>query len=118
MPDGFELLATEGTAEILEDLGLTCTPVSKGAPTEHPSALDLIDDGQIDLVINIPREYDEMGRPDGFQIRRRAVDRGVPLITDLQLARALVEALRWKTFDDLDVVPLDEYLNRESRTLG
>ena len=44
-------------------------------------------------VTRIPRLYDEMGRPDGYQIRRSAVD-GVPLVTDLQLARALVEALR------------------------
>jgi len=59
-----------------------------------------------------------VGRPDGYLIRRRAVDMGVPLITDLQLARAVVEALRWKTFDDLDVVPWDEYLSRESRALS
>ena len=83
------VFATEGTAEILDDLGLACTPVSKGELTEHPSALELIDDGKIDLVINIPREYDDMGRPDGYLIRRRAVDMGVPLITDLQLARAV-----------------------------
>jgi carbamoyl-phosphate synthase large subunit len=112
------IFATEGTAEILDDLDLPCTPVSKGEPTEYPSALDLIDNGTIDLVINIPREYDEMGRPDGYLIRRRAVDMDVPLITDLQLARAVVEALRWKTFDDLDVIPWDEYLSRESRTLS
>ena len=40
-------------------------------------------DGSIDLVINVPREYDQQGRPDGYMIRRMAIDSGVPL---LQLA--------------------------------
>jgi carbamoyl-phosphate synthase large subunit len=112
------IYATEGTAEILDDLGFPCIRVSKGEPTAHPSAIDLIDNGEIDLVINIPVEYDDMGRPDGYLIRRRAVDMGVPLITDLQLARAVVEALRWKKFDDLKVIPWDEYLARDSRALS
>ena len=47
---------------------------------------------QIDLVINVPRQYDAVGRPDGFLIRRAAVGAGVPLIADLQLARAVIEA--------------------------
>jgi hypothetical protein len=38
-----------------------------------------IDQGLVDLVINIPIEYDEFGRPDGYHIRRRAVDAGIPL---------------------------------------
>jgi hypothetical protein len=37
------------------------------------------------------------------------------LITDLQLACAVVESLRWKKFDDLNVIPWDEYLSRDSR---
>jgi carbamoyl-phosphate synthase large subunit len=63
---------------------------------EGVSALDLIDDGSVDLVINIPREYDEQGRPDGYRIRRRAVDVGIPLIADLKLAGAVVGTLRSK----------------------
>ena len=47
--------------------------------------MDFIEGHEIDLVINVPREYDAQGRPDGFYIRRCAVDCGVPLITDLQL---------------------------------
>ena len=78
--------ATEGTAEILDDLGIECTAVQKQLGNGL-SALELIDDGKIDCVINVPRTYDEYGRPDGYLIRRRAVESGVPLITDLQLAR-------------------------------
>jgi len=71
-----------------------------------------IDDGRIDLVINVPVDYDELGRPDGYMIRRGAVDAGVPLITDLQLARAVVEALRNRKSRDLNRFSYDEFLAR------
>lgn len=66
----------------------------------------------VDLVINIPREYDEFGRPDGVPIHRAAVDAGLPLITDLQLARAVIEALRRKKPEDLAIRAWDEYVRQ------
>ncbi len=103
------IFATGGTAEMLTELGIHCTAVEK-KPGNGLSAMELIDDGTVDFVINVPREYDQLGRPDGYLIRRRAVDAGVPLITDLQLARAVVEALRWHTPDALGVVSWNDYV--------
>jgi carbamoyl-phosphate synthase large subunit len=97
------IYATEGTARMLRDIGVSCTPVGKGDGGER-SASRLISEGHVDLVINVPLDYDEYGRPDGYVIRRRAIDAGVPLITDRQLARAVVEALRWRSLDTLDLV--------------
>ena len=74
------------------------------------SGLDVIDQGLVDFVINVAREYDLDGRPDGYWIRRHAVDLGVPLVTDLQLARAIVEALRWRKPSSLEVLALDDYV--------
>ena len=108
------IYATVGTAEMLQALDIPCQPVAKDGSAEGPTAMDLIDDAQIDLVINIPREYDAQGRPDGYQIRRRATDAGVPLITDLQLARALVESLRHGRGDSLAVVAWNDYMGRDS----
>jgi hypothetical protein len=105
------LYATIGTAEMLAELGIECTAVAK-APGNDLSALELIDRGVVDFVINIPRTYDAQGRPDGYLIRRRAVDAGVPLITDLQLARAVIEALRQKPPGSLRVVAWNDYLER------
>ena len=68
----------------------------------------------MDLVINIPREYDRYGRPDGYWIRRCAVDAGVPLITDLQLARAVIEALRCRKSQSLNVLAWGEYVECSS----
>ncbi len=103
------IYATEGTAEALRALGIPCTSVAK-QPGDGKSAMELIDAGEIDLIVNVPREYDEYGRPDGYLIRRHAVETGTPLFTDLQLARALIEALWRKRETQLPVRAWQEYL--------
>ena len=103
------IYATGGTAEALRALGIPCTTVAK-QPGDGKSAMELIDAGEIDLIVNVPREYDEYGRPDGYLIRRQAVETGTPLFTDLQLARALIEALWRKRGIALPVRAWQEYL--------
>jgi carbamoyl-phosphate synthase large subunit len=105
------IYATHGTADMLSVIGIACTAVEKGAG-DHLSAIALIDQGEVDLVINVPREYDAFGRPDGILIRRAAVDAGVPLITDLQFARAVVEALRRRKPHDLQILAWEDYVDR------
>jgi len=107
------IYATEGTAEALAAVGIACTAASKHQGNGN-SALRLIDQEAIDLIINIPREYDQLGRPDGYLIRRRAVETGVPLITDLQLARALIEALRRRSMTDLSVLAWQDFMERNA----
>jgi hypothetical protein len=70
----------------------------------------VIEQGLVDLVINVARDYDQYGRPDGYLIRRQATDLGVPLITDLQLARAIIEALRCRKSATLEAVAWNDYL--------
>ena len=111
---GLPIYATEGTARMLREIGVSCTPVEKGDGGER-SASQLIGEGHVDLVINVPRDYDQYGRPDGYVIRRRAIDAGVPLITDRQLARAVVEALRWRTLDTLDLVAWNDRVGDNAR---
>jgi carbamoyl-phosphate synthase large subunit len=101
---GLTLFATPGTADVLHGEGIPCEKLEKrtgttGQPARSdgtivwPAAVERMRRGDIDLVINVPREYDEKGRPDGFLIRRAAVDLDIPLVTDLALARRLVRAL-------------------------
>jgi carbamoyl-phosphate synthase large subunit len=107
------IFATPGTAEALRTLGIACKSLGKG-PADGAGAIHAIEDGSVDLVINVPREYDELGRPDGYWIRRRAVDAGIPLLTDLQLARAVIEALRHKRLSTLHTLAYDEYAARKT----
>ena len=102
---GLKLYATHGTAEALTTLGIECTELAKRPENGAMTGMDAIEQGLVDLVINIPIEYDELGRPDGYHIRRRAVDAGIPLITDLQRAQAIVEALRHRKVKDLATSP-------------
>jgi carbamoyl-phosphate synthase large subunit len=104
---GLPVYATRGTAEMLAEIGIACSVVEKQSGTS-PNAISLIEQGGVDLVINVSREYDASGRPDGFEIRRAAVDAGVPLITDLQLARAVIDALRSRGLADLQLLAWDE----------
>ena len=106
---GLPMFATAGTADALLNLGIDATRVGKG-PHDADNALDLIESGRVDLVINIPREYDRHGRPDGCWIRRAAVDNGIPLLTDLQLAKAVVEALRRTRGCLGEPLGMDEYV--------
>jgi carbamoyl-phosphate synthase large subunit len=108
------IFATVGTAEMLREVGVGCTVVDKG-PGEGLSAVSLIESGEVDMVINIPREYDSAGRPDGYLIRRAAIDFDVPLFTDLQLSRALIEALRRKRSDKFTLRALSEFIQDEVR---
>ncbi|MEJ7732075.1 MAG: carbamoyl-phosphate synthase (glutamine-hydrolyzing) large subunit, partial [Polyangiaceae bacterium] len=126
---GLPIYATPGTAEALRAIGIECESLAKreedggSSPTTSSpgggsySAMQAIDEGKVDLVINVPREYDALGRPDGFQIRRRAVDAGVPLLTDLSLARAVVEALRKNKAGELPMLSYDEYVTRSPNDL-
>jgi carbamoyl-phosphate synthase large subunit len=113
---GLALYATAGTAEALQSSGIACTALSK-APGAGRSGMDVIDEGLVDLVINVPRSYDELGRPDGYMIRRRAVDAQVPLFTDLLLATALVNALRNRAGRPPVLRSWDEYLGRQPTPL-
>jgi carbamoyl-phosphate synthase large subunit len=113
---GLALFATAGTAEALEAQGIRCTALAKGLG-DGRSGMDVIDEGLVDLVVNVPRSYDELGRPDGYLIRRRAVDAEVPLVTDLMLATALVNALRHRAGRTPTIRPWDEYLSRQPTRL-
>jgi len=110
------IFATAGTASMLREMGVACSVVGK-TEEDGDGAVRAIESGLVDLVINVPVTYDEEGRPDGFRIRRAAIDHGVPLITDPQLARTVVEALRRTQGRDVRPQPIDRFL-AASRVTG
>jgi carbamoyl-phosphate synthase large subunit len=115
---GLALYATPGTYDVLRENGIECEIAYKHSDNKSPAAVDLMNQDKIDLVINIPRSYDRDGRPDGYFIRRRAVDRNIPLITNMQLARAVVEAIEKLSLDDLEMHDWQSYLARRSQMLA
>ncbi|HEV8565196.1 MAG TPA: carbamoyl-phosphate synthase large subunit [Actinomycetota bacterium] len=91
---GFRLIATGGTAGLLDRAGIAVERVAK-VSEGAPSVVDLIEGGHVDLVINTP--FGRAPRTDGSRIRIAAASAGVPCITTLQGVMAAVhgiEALR------------------------
>lgn len=90
---GIKFYATPGTARFMETNGIPVEIVEWPLNHKHPNAIDLIKSDQVDLVINIPKNYQEEELTNDYIIRRTAVDFKVPLITNRQLAMRLAEAL-------------------------
>ncbi len=90
---GFEVLATEGTAEVLRRHGIAVTVVRKYSEREAGETIvEKILAGIVDIIINTP--YGNSGpRIDGYEIRAAAVSRGVPCITTVQGAAAAVQGI-------------------------
>jgi carbamoyl-phosphate synthase large subunit len=105
---GFDILATEGTAEVLNRNGIAARVVRKFSEvgTEEPSIVDLINRNEVDVVINTPSG--RSARADGYEIRAAAVAGDKPLFTtiaELSAAVASVDAIR----EGFDVKSLQEY---------
>ncbi|MFH8632163.1 carbamoyl-phosphate synthase large subunit [Streptomyces lydicus] len=108
---GFELLATSGTAEVLRRNGINATVVRKQSEGEGPNGektiVQLIHDGQVDLIINTP--YGTGGRLDGYDIRTAAVARSVPCLTTVQALAAAVQGIEAMNRGDVGVRSLQEH---------
>jgi carbamoyl-phosphate synthase large subunit len=91
---GFEITATEGTAEVLARNGIPVKlvqKVSETAGTDHPNIVDLIQAGEIDLVVNTPSGG--AARADGYEIRAAAVGGDHPLISNIAVLGGVVAAI-------------------------
>lgn len=91
---GYTLYATRKTADVLSKNRVPCTVVaypSEENPVE-PRATDLIRNGSINLVINVPTHKSQK-LEDNYQMRRTAVDFGVPLLTNLNLVKMFTDSL-------------------------
>jgi carbamoyl-phosphate synthase large subunit len=106
---GTKFYATGGTAKFMEANGLCVTKLHWPLSGKKPNVSDYLAEGKIDLVINIPKNYQEEELTNDYIIRRKAVDFAIPLFTNVQLARRFVEAISKKTLQDLQIKDWSEY---------
>jgi len=106
---GIQFFATKGTAEFMERNGLKATVLHWPLDEAQPNTVDYIKNGKIDLVINIPKNYQEEELTNDYIIRRTAVNYNVPLLTNIQLAQRLVESIVKKDLSDLQIKSWKEY---------
>ncbi|MFC5730078.1 MULTISPECIES: carbamoyl-phosphate synthase large subunit [Nocardioides] len=115
---GFEILATQGTAEVLRRNGVETTVVRKHfegtGPHGEKTTVQLILDGELDLVINTPHGTTSGGsaRLDGYEIRTAAVRAGVPCITTVQGLGAAVQGIEALKRGEITVRSLQEWASR------
>jgi carbamoyl-phosphate synthase large subunit len=106
---GYKFYATEGTADFMRANGVNAEVLHWPLDNKEPNTLSYIADGKIDLVINIPKNIEKEELDNDYLIRRKAVDFDVPLITNLQLAKRLAEAVGTISIKNLEVKSWDEY---------
>ena len=104
---GFEILATEGTAEVLWRNGVHARVVGKHSLDPGGSVVPMVLAGEIDLIFNTP--FGVGTRRDGYEIRTAAVTRGVPCITTIQGAAACVQGIEALVRGDIGVKSLQEH---------
>ncbi|MBA2759501.1 MAG: carbamoyl-phosphate synthase large subunit [Chloroflexia bacterium] len=104
---GYRLYATEGTAAMIERAGMPVQMVTKRIGHGSPDMLDVIRDGIVDGVINTPGPADKEIL-DGIEIRRAAVERGIPCITSLETAKTMVGAME-RSNESFTVEPIQSY---------
>ncbi|MCM3214813.1 carbamoyl-phosphate synthase large subunit [Niallia taxi] len=100
---GYSLMATSGTAEFLQDNHIPVKVVDK-IGGEGTTLIDVIRNGQAQFVINTFSKGSQPAR-DGFRIRRESVENGIPCLTSLDTAEAILRVVESMTFSAEAMTP-------------
>jgi carbamoyl-phosphate synthase large subunit len=107
----YTIYATGGTCKYLNENGVPAKLALWPNEKEQgaPAALDLIRKHEVELVINIPKNFTHSELSNGYQMRRAAIDFNVPLITNSRLATAYIRAFCAVPQDAISIKSWDEY---------
>ncbi len=112
---GYKILATEHTAEFLSDkrIGNVEVVYKISEPQRKPNIADLLYERKINFIVNVPstatlEKYVGM-LYDEYQIRRKAVELGIPVLTTTELADSFAKTLEWLLHNETTKKPLEPY---------
>jgi carbamoyl-phosphate synthase large subunit len=115
----YKMLATEHTAEFMENNNFKHVQLvyKISEPDRKPNIADLFYERNIDFIINIPatstiEKYVGM-LYDEYQIRRKAVEMGIPVLTTIEAATSFTKTLQWLRSNTPTLAPLRNYVNLE-----
>ncbi len=111
---GYKVYATHGTAKFFQDNGIDATPVlwpDEEGIKDGENVMQLIAQHKFDLIVNVPKNHTKRELTNGYRIRRAAIDHNTPLITNVRLAKAFIEAFTAMTLDDIKIKSWQEYNN-------
>jgi len=103
---GFNFVATSGTARALNDLGIDNRMIKK-QKEGRPNAIDLVLNGEIDMVINLPG--DARSHEDSLYIRRVALDNAIPYFTTLPGAQGAALAIAALNDREVNLMAIQDY---------
>ena len=109
---GYKIFATEHTAEFLTKHGLENVAVlyKMMEKERKPNISDFLAERKIDLIINIPssialEKFAEM-QEDDYKIRRKAVELGIPTLTNVENIEVFIKGLAWLRTREVTITPL------------
>jgi carbamoyl-phosphate synthase large subunit len=106
---GYKVYATGGTAKFFNDNGIEATPVAWPDEEGQNNVMDMIAAHQFDLIINVPKNHTKRELTNGYRIRRGAIDHNIPLMTNVRLAKAFIEAFTALSQNDIKIKSWQEY---------
>ena len=106
---GYTIYATEGTARFLNENGVKSTAVSWPDENGENNVMEMIANHKFDLIINVPKNQTKRELTNGYRIRRGAIDHNIPLMTNVRLAKAFVEAICSMRLEDIKIKSWQEY---------
>ena len=106
---GYKLYATRGTQQFLETNGVEADVAYWPDEEKSPNTVDLIRKGEVDLVVNIPKDLSQTELNNDYIIRRSAVDFNVPLLTNARVANAFIQAFCRLDNEEIAIKSWDEY---------
>ncbi len=113
---GYNLYGTEGSSRYLTENGVPTERVIWPNEAQDPElaakykqAMEMLSNKELDLVINIPKNFSHKELTNGYLIRRAAIDFNIPLITNARLATAFIRAFCAMSLDDIQIKSWDQY---------
>ena len=106
---GYEIYATEGTAKFLNDNGVKATSVAWPDEEGENNVMNMIAEHKFDLIVNVPKNHTKRELTNGYRIRRGATDHNIPLMTNVRLAKAFIEAFCTLSLEDIKIKSWQEY---------
>ena len=95
--------AVNGTMVSQQPIGVPAIPVLWPDEEGENKVMDLIADHKFDLIVNVPKNHTKRELTNGYRIRRGAIDHNIPLITNVRLAKAFIEAFTAMSEDDIKI---------------
>ena len=103
---GFNLIATSGTAKVLEDINLKVKMTNK-LSEDGINVIDLMKNNEVNLLINTPSG--PVARVDEVKIRSEAILRGLPIVTTCSGAKATIKAIKTINSSEWNVKALQDF---------